>query len=325
MPENLHSDPPLLTADLPGIGGRIKVEPEDFEVEEIPAYEPSGAGDFLYLWVEKRDLGAEYFQRQVAQRLDIAPGEVGTAGLKDRRAVTRQWVSVPAAGRGAAGAARRRRHARPAGQPAHQQAAAGPPARQPLPHPHPRRASRRPQPVVAADSSSGCGSMACPTSTAHSASAATARRCDAGPGAAARREAGAARCATRSSGSWPCRRRSRPCSTTIWASGCATACCGSVLPGDVMAKYPFGGMFVAEDVRARAGAFRRAARSSAPGRSSAGRLSRPRTRPREREAADARGTFGLTPAVVRRLRQAAAGHAAAQPRLPRRSAAATRR
>jgi len=88
--------PPLLTADLPGIGGRIKVEPEDFEVEEIPAYPPSGEGDFLYLWVEKRDMGAEYFQRQIARRLDLPNGEVGTAGMKDRRAVARQWVSVPA-------------------------------------------------------------------------------------------------------------------------------------------------------------------------------------------------------------------------------------
>jgi tRNA pseudouridine13 synthase len=88
--------PPLLTADLPGIGGRIKTEPEDFEVEEIPAYQPSGSGDFLYLWLEKRDMGAEFFARQVARRLGIPADEVGTAGLKDRRAVTRQMVSVPA-------------------------------------------------------------------------------------------------------------------------------------------------------------------------------------------------------------------------------------
>jgi tRNA pseudouridine13 synthase len=88
--------PPLLTLDLPGIGGQIKTHPEDFEVEEIPAYEPSGQGDFLYLWIEKRDMGAEYFARQVAKRLAIPVGEVGTAGLKDRRAVTRQMVSVPA-------------------------------------------------------------------------------------------------------------------------------------------------------------------------------------------------------------------------------------
>src|SRR5271155_993900 len=88
--------PPLLTSDLPGIGGKIKFDPEDFEVEEIPAYEPSGQGDFLYLWIEKRDMGAEYFTRQIARRLDIPVGEIGTAGLKDRRAVTRQMISVPA-------------------------------------------------------------------------------------------------------------------------------------------------------------------------------------------------------------------------------------
>jgi tRNA pseudouridine13 synthase len=87
--------PPLFTSDLPGIGGRIKVEIDDFEVEEIPAYEPSGEGDHLFLWIEKRDLGAEFFARQVARRLGIGPGDVGTAGLKDRRAVTRQWVSLP--------------------------------------------------------------------------------------------------------------------------------------------------------------------------------------------------------------------------------------
>lgn len=96
MDLSLILSPPLLTGELPGIGGKIKTAPEDFEVEEIPAYEPSGSGEFLYLWIEKRDLGAEYFTRQVARKLEIPVGEIGTAGLKDRRAVTRQWVSVPA-------------------------------------------------------------------------------------------------------------------------------------------------------------------------------------------------------------------------------------
>jgi tRNA pseudouridine13 synthase len=95
MSLDLGASPPLLTADLPGIGGRIKQFPEDFEVEEIPAYEPSGQGDHLYLWVEKRDMGAEYFVRQIARRLGIKVSDVGTAGLKDRHAVTRQMISVP--------------------------------------------------------------------------------------------------------------------------------------------------------------------------------------------------------------------------------------
>jgi tRNA pseudouridine13 synthase len=91
---------PLLTVNLPGIGGKIKEAPEDFEVEEIPAYEPSGNGEFLYLWVEKRAMGAEFFIRTVAERLDLARSEIGSAGLKDRHAVTRQMISVPARAEG---------------------------------------------------------------------------------------------------------------------------------------------------------------------------------------------------------------------------------
>ena len=87
--------PPLLTADLPGVGGRVRVRDEDFEVEEVPSYEPSGSGDHLYLWVEKRGMAPEFFARTIAQRLGTHPGNIGTAGLKDRHAITRQWVSAP--------------------------------------------------------------------------------------------------------------------------------------------------------------------------------------------------------------------------------------
>jgi len=89
-------EPPLLTADIPGVGGAIKRQPGDFEVEEVPAYEPSGVGEHLFLWIEKTGMGAEYFARQIAGRLDLSLGDVGIAGLKDRHAVTRQYVSVPA-------------------------------------------------------------------------------------------------------------------------------------------------------------------------------------------------------------------------------------
>ena len=91
----LAMNPPYLTAELPGIGGRLKSQPTDFQVEEIAAYEPSGTGDFLYLWVEKQGMGAEYFERYIARQLRISSHDVGTAGLKDRHAITRQWVSVP--------------------------------------------------------------------------------------------------------------------------------------------------------------------------------------------------------------------------------------
>lgn len=87
---------PYLTVDLPGIGGRWKDEPEDFIVEEIPAYEPSGAGEHLFLWIEKRDVSANDLVHHVARTLRCSPRDIGVAGLKDRRAVTRQYLSVPA-------------------------------------------------------------------------------------------------------------------------------------------------------------------------------------------------------------------------------------
>ena len=87
---------PFLTSALPGIGGVLKQDPEDFVVEEIPAYEPAGDGEHLFLWIEKRGVAAEQLSRHIAQTLKLKPMDVGVAGLKDRHAVTRQFVSVPA-------------------------------------------------------------------------------------------------------------------------------------------------------------------------------------------------------------------------------------
>ena len=44
---------PLLTADLPGTSGSVRLSAEDFRVEELPLYEASGEGAHLYLLVEK--------------------------------------------------------------------------------------------------------------------------------------------------------------------------------------------------------------------------------------------------------------------------------
>ncbi len=86
---------PLLTSDLPGISGRIKTSPTSFEVEEIAAYEPSGEGDHVFLWIEKVGLSAEQLLQHLSRTLDVAQRDIGMAGLKDRNAITRQWVSVP--------------------------------------------------------------------------------------------------------------------------------------------------------------------------------------------------------------------------------------
>jgi tRNA pseudouridine13 synthase len=70
--------------------------PDDFEVEEIPAYAPSGQGEHLFLWIEKVGLDTPEAAFRVASALGLHLGDVSWAGLKDRVARTRQWLSVPA-------------------------------------------------------------------------------------------------------------------------------------------------------------------------------------------------------------------------------------
>ncbi len=84
---------PAVTADLPGSGGVVKAAPEDFRVDEIPAYEPSGSGEHLFLLVEKRGRSTRDVVRELARVLGIPDRDVGVAGLKDRQAVTTQWLS----------------------------------------------------------------------------------------------------------------------------------------------------------------------------------------------------------------------------------------
>lgn len=83
-----------LTSKFPGTGGEIKHTPEDFYVEEIPAYLPSGHGEHLYLWVEKRNCSTMHVIQQLSEQLKIKTKAIGYAGLKDNRATTRQWFSV---------------------------------------------------------------------------------------------------------------------------------------------------------------------------------------------------------------------------------------
>jgi tRNA pseudouridine13 synthase len=90
------TDLPRLTEGVPGCGGAFKLVPEDFEVEELPAYAPSGEGEHLFLWVEKRGRDTREVVRALAQALGLPEGEIGVAGMKDRHAVTRQLLSVPA-------------------------------------------------------------------------------------------------------------------------------------------------------------------------------------------------------------------------------------
>jgi tRNA pseudouridine13 synthase len=72
----------------------IKAVPEDFVVEEIPAYEPSGKGEHVFVRFRKRDLTTDAAVRKIAHALDVRPRDVGIAGNKDKRAITTQTISL---------------------------------------------------------------------------------------------------------------------------------------------------------------------------------------------------------------------------------------
>ena len=85
---------PYFTGDLPGVGGRTREALEDFRVEEIPLYEPSGSGTHVYFRVAKAGIPTPAAIERIARYMGVRPREIGGAGLKDARAVTLQSMSL---------------------------------------------------------------------------------------------------------------------------------------------------------------------------------------------------------------------------------------
>jgi tRNA pseudouridine13 synthase len=76
------------------LSARIRAVPEDFVVEELDAFDASGAGEHLLLTVEKRGMNTAFAAKRIAQWAGVAESAIGYAGLKDRHALTRQRFSV---------------------------------------------------------------------------------------------------------------------------------------------------------------------------------------------------------------------------------------
>lgn len=86
---------PYLTSELPGIGGALRSQDDDFAVDEELPYAASGAGDHVFVRIEKRGLTTPMAAQRLARALNVRERDIGIAGMKDRRAVTRQWMSLP--------------------------------------------------------------------------------------------------------------------------------------------------------------------------------------------------------------------------------------
>ncbi|MBC7129286.1 MAG: tRNA pseudouridine(13) synthase TruD [Thermoplasmatales archaeon] len=79
----------------PGIGGKIKMFPEDFIVEELPVYPKPGDGKFVIARVASCNWEANRLIEALASAAKISPNSIGYAGIKDRRAITVQIMSFP--------------------------------------------------------------------------------------------------------------------------------------------------------------------------------------------------------------------------------------
>ena len=67
----------------------------DFLVEEIPLYEFSGEGEHLILKVRKKNLTTWEMIDTLSSHLGLPKKEIGYAGLKDKHAITFQYISMP--------------------------------------------------------------------------------------------------------------------------------------------------------------------------------------------------------------------------------------
>jgi tRNA pseudouridine13 synthase len=78
----------------PVINGLLKSRAEDFVVTENLGFEPDGDGEHLFLLIEKSMMTTHGLIDQVALDFGVKARDIGRSGLKDKIAVTRQWLSL---------------------------------------------------------------------------------------------------------------------------------------------------------------------------------------------------------------------------------------
>jgi tRNA pseudouridine13 synthase len=72
---------------------KFKEYPEDFIVEEFIDFKKQ-KGDFYYYILEKKNYNTLDAVNKIAEKLKINKNKIRFAGLKDRKAVTKQYISI---------------------------------------------------------------------------------------------------------------------------------------------------------------------------------------------------------------------------------------
>lgn len=73
---------------------KLKCRPEDFHVEELPDVQPSEHGPFTYYRLTKRGIGTIEAVGAIARGWNLAGRQISYGGLKDRHAVTVQYLTI---------------------------------------------------------------------------------------------------------------------------------------------------------------------------------------------------------------------------------------
>ncbi len=77
-----------------GIGGLIRQQPDDFVVEELTNRSESTNGKYLIVELVKKNWDIHHLVRELARILRISQKRFGWAGTKDKRALTKQRISI---------------------------------------------------------------------------------------------------------------------------------------------------------------------------------------------------------------------------------------
>ncbi|MBD3815206.1 MAG: tRNA pseudouridine(13) synthase TruD [Halothiobacillus sp.] len=79
----------------PVLKGQLKQSPADFRVDEILGFEPDGEGSHGLFLIEKTGITTGQMLGVLSKLTGVAKRDIGFCGMKDKLAVTTQWVSLP--------------------------------------------------------------------------------------------------------------------------------------------------------------------------------------------------------------------------------------
>lgn len=80
--------------DAEGIGGKLRADPADFRVTEVPDFKIGDTGSYLIVRLTKENWETHHLIRDLSRQLGISDDRITIAGTKDKRAITTQLLCL---------------------------------------------------------------------------------------------------------------------------------------------------------------------------------------------------------------------------------------